>query len=80
MIRQIGRLGGTLLFSALLLLGAQAAWADEAVEDSGTCCSSGTECNPGQACCNLRNTASCSTDKLYYCVTDISNCDTPAAN
>jgi len=76
MIKTIARHGVTLVFSAFLLFVAHAAWAEEsAPEESWTCCSSGYDCNPGQACCTPPNAASCSESKLSYCMNKLSECD-----
>jgi hypothetical protein len=38
------------------------------------CCNSGGPCQPGEACCQLKNTAPCSEQALYYCTSTPSQC------
>ncbi len=78
-MKSMGKNPAMLLVAACMLIGANAARADEGGEEAAVCCSDGTACNEGEACCiRKRPTAPCSPQQAAYCTADIDDCVTAA--
>jgi hypothetical protein len=63
---------------AIILLGFHsgeiAVRAGEIEDPPPVCCKDGGPCQAGEACCQLKNAAPCSSEVVYYCTSNPSQC------